>query len=349
MSLPRTMFVGNGKSAVVWYRCALPAMVLGADWIGVSGEPGSLYVNTGMTGTGLQAPDFDGYEVLVLQGVAGQAWLRQIRAWQARGITVLYEIDDWLRGIRKLAHHDFKGSFDRDRVEASELCMAACDGVICSTEWLAQRFRAVNPNTFVCRNGIDLKRYDLTRPQRDDVAIGWSGATGHAESAKPWVTEVGAVMREHPGTRFISVGQPFAQWLEREHGAQRCIAVPFAAFDTYPAAMTLFDVALAPAGAGSFFRGKSDLRWLEASALGIPLIADPDVYPEIEHGVTGFHASDAAEMREILVELVLDRELRERVGAAAKAHVSENRTAQVVAQAWAEVLSAVREPVAVAS
>jgi hypothetical protein len=163
------------------------------------------------------------------------------------------------------------------------------------------------------------------------------------------VLELGAVMREHEATRFISVGQPFAQWLEPEFGATRCVSIPFAAFDTYPASMTLFDVALAPAGNGSFFRGKSDLRWLEAAALGIPLIADPDVYPEIEHGVTGFHAASPAEMRSILRELVVDRDLRERVGAAAKAHVTEHRTAQVTAQDWAAVLTEVREPVAVAS
>ena len=102
--------------------------------------------------------------------------------------------------------------------------------------------------------------------------------------------------------------------------------------------MTHFDVALAPAGKGGYFQGKSDLRWLEASALGIPTIADPGVYPEIEHGVTGFHASTPQEMAAILGELVADEALRRRVGEAAQAHVLEHRTAQVAAGAWADVL-----------
>ena len=34
--LPRTLFVGLGTSAVAWYRAALPAMALGADWVGVA-------------------------------------------------------------------------------------------------------------------------------------------------------------------------------------------------------------------------------------------------------------------------------------------------------------------------
>jgi glycosyltransferase involved in cell wall biosynthesis len=343
MSVPRTLFVGRGKGAVAWYRCALPAMVLEQDWIGVAGLPGDLAVVTGLTGrvAAIREDDFDDYDVLVLQQPAGKEWLQAIRRWQARGIVVLFEVDDWLRGIRRMRHHDFHQFFDKAQVESLELCMAACDGVICSTEWLANRYRGVNPRTFVCRNGLDLKRYELTRPEREEVAIGWAGATGHREGVRPWIAEVASVMREHADTRFISVGQPFAQWLEEEFGAGRALSVPFSPLDTYPAAMTLIDVALAPAGKGSFFRGKSDLRWLEAGALGIPIIADPDVYPEIEHGVTGFHASTPAEMRGLLAELVADRELRDRIGAAAKAYVAEHRSAQVAAQRWAEVLNEV--------
>lgn len=342
MSVPRTLFVGKGKGAVTWYRCALPAMVLGQDWVGVAGEPGGLHFRTGLTPEPPTEAAFDDYEVLVLQQPQGPAWLAAIRRWQARGITVLYEVDDWLRGIRKLRNHDFKDHFGRDDVEAYELCMRAADGVICSTEWLARRYQSVNPNTFVCRNGLDLKRYALTRPEREQVAIGWAGATGHVDGVKPWVAGVAEVMRAHQDTRFISVGQPFAQWLEPEFGAQRCLSVPFSAFDTYPAAMTLFDVALAPAGKGSFFQGKSDLRWLEAGALGIPLIADPEVYPDIEHGVTGFHAATPEQMGSILAELVADRPLRERVGAAARAHVERHRCAEVAAEQWAGVLREVR-------
>ena len=102
--------------------------------------------------------------------------------------------------------------------------------------------------------------------------------------------------------------------------------------------MTHFDVSLAPAGKGDYFKGKSDLRWLEAAALSLPCIADPDVYPEIEHGVTGFHATRPAEMGEILRELIADRELRERVGRQAQEYVAEHRTAQVAARSWAAVL-----------
>jgi hypothetical protein len=145
-------------------------------------------------------------------------------------------------------------------------------------------------------------------------------------------------MHERADVNFVSVGQQFAQALVPAFGAERCLDVPFSAFDTYAVSMTLYDIALAPAGDNSFSRGKSDLRWLEASAAGLPLIADPEVYPDIEHGVTGFHVATPAEMGAVLRELVADEPLRRKVGAAAKAYVTQHRSAQVAAEQWADVL-----------
>lgn len=336
-ALPRTLFIGRGRNAATWYRCALPATVLDCDWIGATGDPGQLRMFTGRIAPSFTPADLDDYEVLVLQQVSGLAWARAIERWRAAGITVLYEIDDWLRGVHKLEDHAFRDKFDRDEVRAHELCIRAADGVICSTDWLARRYRSLNRRTWTCRNGIDLGRYDYVRPARGHVAIGWAGGTGHREAMRPWVRATREVMRRHPATRFVSVGEQLAAWLEPEFG-DRALAIPFGVLDVYPAAMTHFDIALAAAGRSSFFQGKSDLRWLEASALGLPTIADPEVYPEIEHGVTGFHASSAGEMEPILEDLVLDAGLRHRVGEAARAHVAEHRNMHVAAQSWATVL-----------
>ena len=51
-------------------------------------------------------------------------------------------------------------------------------------------------------------------------------------------------------------------------------------------------------------RIKSDLRWLEAGARGILVIASPDTYPHVRDGHTGFHARDVSSMTRLLLELV---------------------------------------------
>jgi glycosyltransferase involved in cell wall biosynthesis len=344
MSAPKVLFVGKGSTGVCWYRCALPAMHVGADWIGVLREPDNLYVMTGEAG-GRPVPveRFFEYDIVVLQQVRGSKWLELIRKLQAAGVTVLFETDDYLHALRKKEDHDFKEHFTAEMLRELDLAMAACDGLIVSTDFLARRYKKPGQPVYVCRNGIDLSRYALTRPAHEGVVVGWAGGTGHQNAVVPWLNELDNLMTERAHVRFISVGQPFGTLLEGKYGRQRALSIPFGMIENYPAAMTMFDIALAPGGTTNFYRAKSDLRWLESSALGIPLIADPTVYPDIEHGVTGFHAETAAEAGELMRTLVADEALRRRVGDQAREFVIANRSMHVAAQQWRDVFAQVAD------
>jgi glycosyltransferase involved in cell wall biosynthesis len=342
MSLPRTLFMGRGNGGVCWYRCALPATVLGADWVGVTGHPPALRFVTGVTGSDISLDAFGGYEVVVLQQPVGDEWPEAIRGMQAAGATVLFEVDDYMQAVRKIDSHELKDVFTKEWVRSAELNMRMSDGVICSTEWLARRYRAFNPSVWVCPNGIDLARYAYSRPQRDTVTIGWAGGVGHVASMRPWLPAVARVLRARPQARFSTVGAPFADELLGEFGPERVRSLPFTSLEVYPASMSTFDIALAPSGNNNLFKGKSDLRWLEASALGIPVVGDPAVYPEIEDGVTGLAASTEAEAEAALLALVDDSARRLALGAAAREYVAEHRRIEVAAQRWAEVLREAR-------
>ncbi len=338
------LFAGIGTSAPCWYRCALPARALGADWVGVRGEPPALTFHTGEAQRALRGiADFATYDVVVLQQPRGSAWLRAIRELQAAGVAVLFEVDDYAHGVRKAKDHAHADTFDRKLLAAMELTMRACDGIICSTDYIAARYRSLNPNIWVCQNGIDLGRYDLTRRAREHVTIGWAGGTAHRPALLPWLRELLGVMEERPATRFMSVGVPgYASPFAERFGAERAIGLPWAPIEAYPAAMASFDIALAPATNSAFFRGKSDLRWLEASALGIALVADPGLYPAIEDGATGLHAATPAQARTAILALVDDAGLRARIGAAAGAYVREHRTSAAVAPQWTAAFEQVR-------
>jgi glycosyltransferase involved in cell wall biosynthesis len=218
------------------------------------------------------------------------------------------------------------------------MCLRAADGLICSTEYLAKRYRSFNKRAWVAENGIDLARYRLTRLERETCSVGWAGATGHLGSLMDWLSAVATLMLDHEHVNFVSVGQPgLAEAFGERFGQKRALGVPFTLIENYPAAMSLFDIALAPAGRTAWYKAKSDLRQLEAGALGIPVIADPVVYPNIEHGVTGFHAETPDEVLEILRVLVDDRGLRQDVGRAAKDYVEENRDISKICRRWLEV------------
>jgi hypothetical protein len=175
----------------------------------------------------------------------------------------------------------------------------------------------------------------------ETVNIGWAGAMGHARTVEPWLQAVAEVMEKRAATMFIAIGQPqFAKPFAPRFG-RRAIGVPFCAIEQYPAAMTLIDVALGPADRSGFYRAKSDLRWLEAGALGIPLIGSPIVYPEIEPGVTGLHANQPYQARRHMLELIDDGPMRSELGEAARAHVLEHRTVAQMAPAWWDAFEAV--------
>lgn len=332
----RALFIGLSSHAVCWYRCALPAMALGHDWVGLAGEPPHLRYDTGLVGGDTKLPAFDSYDVVVMQQPRGMGWFKVIKGLQERGVKVLFEVDDYLHAIRKQADHDFSLGFGKEALAGLERNMRICDGIVCSTPYIARRYRAFNKNVWVCRNGIDMGRYRLTRPERETVNIGWAGATGHLRAVQPWLDAMGMVMHHHPETTFISIGMPFADAFRRAF-PDRCLAIPWAMVEVYPGAMTMMDIAIAPAGQSGFFKGKSDLRWVEAGALGIPIVADPEVYPNIENGVTGFHARTPAEAGMLVTQLVEHPELRTRVGAAAKQHVLEHRDVRVTSRDWAGV------------
>jgi glycosyltransferase involved in cell wall biosynthesis len=338
--MTRTLFVGRGNSGVCWYRCALPATTLGADWLGVVGEPGSLRRLTGSWDLPLDEDAWTGYDVVVLQLVHGAGWLRRIGELQRAGVTVLYEIDDDLRGVAAEPGHEFARLFPPQRLRAHEAAIRACDGVICSTQALAERLADLHAHRVVCTNGIDLGRYPYPLPQRDSVTIGWAGGTGHERAMRPWMPVIADVLEARRAARFRTVGQPYGLELAERFGSERASAMRFAALDTYPAAMAAFDVALAPAAPSAFFTAKSDLRFLEAAALGLPVVADPVVYPAIVHGSTGLHAATPDEAREHLLALVDDPSLRGELGSAARAYVERERAMPVAARQWERALTA---------
>lgn len=336
--------VGIGTTAPCYYRIMLPAMQLGCDWAGVNGIPPKLHWVTGSVKGDSKMPDLiDDYKVVILQQPSGGSWVATIAAMQERGKKVVFEVDDYLHGVGKREDHAYAQFFDQRALLLFEDSMRASDALIVSTDYIAAKYKKFNPNIYVCRNGIDLKRYDLTRPKRETVNIGWAGATGHVKSMMPWLNHVNAVMQQKPETTFISIGMPFADALKPFVGDDRAITIPWAAIEQYPSAMSMMDIALAPAGSGGWYKGKSDLRWLEASALGIPIIARPTVYPEIEHEVTGFHATSPLEMVEYLMALIGDAGLRDRIGAAAKEYVTEHRRIEVMAESWRDAVRAIYE------
>jgi len=333
------LFLGKGSQAVSWYRTAMPSMYLGTDWMGILGEPPDLKSQATLK----RRPDVwsnpEDYKVVVIQQVKGEAWTKKILELRARGIKVIYENDDYLRGLAEIESHQNREWFQK-YAKDYEMCMAACDAMIVSTDWLAERYGEFNKNVYVCRNGIESKRYaQFKLPERTSYNVGWAGGMGHKETASTWIPAIVNLLDEYEDMRFISLGLPLADLIPDR--PSQSVSLPWASIENFPAALTNFDVALAPAGKTDFFAAKSDLRWLETGALGIPLIADPFVYKDIEHGKTGMLASTPAEAEDCIRQIVEDPGLYQKISRNVQKKIQDERTIEVMIQQWENVFRAV--------
>jgi len=327
------VFVGQTADASCYHRVMLPALALGCDWCGLDEPPPRIRLGRGEVRASGGQPDLAAYALVVLQTPASEGWLDAIPALRAKGTRVLYEVDFDIHAIPQAP----------EALALIERLIASCDGVICATERIAERYAALNARTLVCESGIDLDAYALTRPPHDTVNIGWAGRSLTPDEMRGWLTQIGGVLRARELTNFISVGAPHADELAASGAVapERCLAIPPVLPEQYPAAVSLFDVGFDPMGRAPWRRARSQLRWLEAGAWGIPFVGDRRIYPAIEHGVTGFHAADPPALAATLLRLVDDPELRARVGAAARARVRAEYSMAALAPQWLRAFEAV--------
>lgn len=328
------LFMGMGRTAVAWYRCFLPALALKADWVGYGDEPPDFTFQTGYVRADLQDPVFTDYKIIVIQQPRGEAWRAWIAEQQALGIKVLYDIDDDLHAVSRMKAHTKRFEIAR-HIKDYELVMRQVDGIIVSTDVLAQRMARFNKHIWVCEAGIDMERYQLERLRRAHTKmIGFAGGYGHEVSLTPWLPALEAVMRTTTA-KFMCAGVSYADKIKTE------VVIPFTQVEMWPSVLANFDVLLAPGGNNGFFRAKSELKWIEASAMGIPVIASPVPFHSIEHGRTGVVARTAGEVEDWLHKLLGSPDLATQIGQQAREHVLERYHIRNTVEQWITVFEEV--------
>lgn len=334
------LFVGRGKGVVSWYRTGSPSFAIGSDWVGVAGVPPNLALVTLLKRGGFEIPKFDDYKIVVLQQVAGKEWANEIVRLRKKGVKVLYEIDDYIHGVSKIEGHAAQKIYTKKILAEHELCMRMCTGIICSTSWLAQKYKKYNANIFVCENAIERPRYEqLNLPDRPTFNIGWAGGEGHWQSVAKWVPALDQILKEYSNVRFVAIGLPVANYLQHTNQA---VNLPIVTIENFPGALCNFDIAIGPSTTSNFFAAKSDLRHLETGALGIPLVGDPFVYKKIIDGETGMLAENSADAYDAIKTLIDNPDRREEISYNVKDYVYENRSMEVKgSQQWVDVFTTV--------
>jgi spore maturation protein CgeB len=102
-----------------------------------------------------------------------------------------------------------------------------------------------------------------------------------------------------------------------------------------------WNIALAPLVDSSFNRAKSNLRWLETAALGIPCVASNVGHfkETIEHGRDGFLCDKSEDFVPALSRLIEKKSLRKTIGKKAKRKAAMQFTVDNVAKGYADWIS----------
>ena len=212
------------------------------------------------------------------------------------------------------------------------------DAMTVTTPALKEVYSQFCDNIYILPNSIDFDIWDKVEKKTIDngkIRIGWAGGIHHYSDLLSIWPVIRTLLDLYPNLEFhyMNLRPDFLE----DH--PQCIWHPGRHLEEYPQALADLDlhIGIAPVVKNQFNKGKSNLKWLEYSALGIPTVAtDWDTYSSIRHAETGFKARSDKEWLQILKRLIADANLRNQVGKAAYQEIKKNYNAKTNAKLWDE-------------
>lgn len=263
------------------------------------------------------------------------------------------EIDDNLFDIPtyNVASGPYQPNSESEWVALKQIELS--DALICSTQFLADKMKALFPDkpVHLVPNSLDFDLWDHLTPDSDiekkepgKIRIGYTGCSNHRDDLELIREPMCAILKEFPDVQFLFTPQPdpggvFVGWAGVTN--MGCVS-KWVTIDKYPnfVAGWDLDIGIAPLKDHDFNRAKSNLRWLEYSALKVPTVASR-VYPfknSIRHGEDGLIANSKQEWYEALKGLIVDAGRRTAMGRQSYKRVKQDFNMETTAIKYAEIL-----------
>lgn len=277
------------------------------------------------------------YDVILVHralSIVGPALLE--RLVRLLGRPMIYDFDDaiWLLDTTRANRHfgwlKFPG-------KTATICRIS-EHVIVGNRFLGEYARRFNPNVTIIPSSVDTERFKPQPATRSDgrIVIGWTGSTtslAHLEMFAPTLGEV--FQQRDVELQIISdrkpeiTAVPFV-WVPWNRESERRDLAPF-------------DIGIMPIPNDRWARGKCALKALLYMAMGISCVisAVGTNCEVVSHGENGFLASTPEQWTELLLRLIDDGALRDRLGAAARRTVEQRYSMIQCAKQFADVVRSV--------
>jgi glycosyltransferase involved in cell wall biosynthesis len=280
-------------------------------------------------------------------------FVRVLSRCRQRGVPVVYELDDNLLDLRRDEPWE---PYPGDALRGVVAFLARqADGMIVSTPALAERLTRLRSDVLVVPNALDERLFGSApepfASRSSAVTIGYMGTLTHEADLRMVLAPLRALLARHAGRVRLELvggaaGQRMASLFEglpfrmRTPGNED----PYPRFVPWMRQQLRWDVAIAPLEDHAFTRGKSDLKYLDYGALGIPgVFSDVGAYRDtVRHRETGLLAANEPEAwAEALEEIVSDGALRARLADATTAEVRGNRMLRTNATRWTDAIESI--------
>jgi processive 1,2-diacylglycerol beta-glucosyltransferase len=274
---------------------------------------------------------------------------RLVRAVRQAGATLIYTLDDNLLDLEITRRTTPKAPVSLSTIV--RFLAREADGIIVSTEPLRRRMERLNPRIAVVENAVDERLFRPGPEHRptpgQDKVIGFMGTYTHDLDLMMVLQPLREVRRADPGRVRLELvgGVADAAVLRAFDGLLVRRLEPsshqYPDFIEWLRANATWDLAIAPLEDTPFTRCKSDLKFLDYSALGIPGVFSrvPSYESTVRHLETGYLAENTPEAWSTgLRQLLDDDALRRRIAANARRFVSEHRTLAICAGRWVDAV-----------
>lgn len=264
--------------------------------------------------------------------------------------AIVYDTDDYLIGERKMTWNGLWADYYAHRHLCRDMAKKA-DLVTVTTPTLASMYRYANRNIRVIRNAInpDLYRTDAPRPERSKPVMLYYGSAVRMRDFGGYPDDNGKVrggyafkavldLKRELNTMFLGA-EPGSEKIVREFGFDD-IRGPVEGVEAFAPvlAATHADIGIAPLWGDEFDAAKSELHYLEYSAIGAATVAERmdgrGPYSVIRDGVDGFLVRGRQQWYDSLRRLAREPNLRTDIAAAAKERVLREYDFRVRAPEW---------------
>jgi glycosyltransferase involved in cell wall biosynthesis len=250
--------------------------------------------------------------------------IQHARDEKYNGLPVIMEIDDNILSCPTYnpANVSYGPNDSVRQITIKQLKEA--DAVITTTPYLKEVYSEFNDNIYVLPNSIDFDIWGKVQHKRNKgkITIGWVGAANHKADLMIIEPTIDYLTKKYPQVEFC-----FGHGIHPDFRGRKGVRWEheFIRIDKYPKAIAQmgFDIGMAPLVDNAFNRGKSNLRWLEYSALGIPTVASNVGHfaETIKHGKDGLLCDTTQDFIDALESLIVNTSLRKELGKAAKERV----------------------------